>query len=376
MNQVDKLLAEYDIGSNGFLPDTPVDKLTFGSFIHWESLVDQLPLINKNKKIREEIAKMDEFRWQDLSEPWHFQRACTILSMLAHSFVFGQEPIVYELPSIIAVPFWRISEKIGINPVLTHATVDLFNWNKINPMLPIELDNLRSTSLMTGTSDEEWFYLIMVAIEQVGGDIMRNILNINFCVKENNFKVAKQHFQLLYSDLDKINDIIKRMYEKCNPDVFYNTLRPFLSGWKGNKNLPDGMIYEGISDQPFQFYGGSAAESSLFQVIDYAFGIEHKEDYFKEIRAYMPEKHRNFITYVQKNINLRDLITESDNAELVELLNSSISKLKTFRTHHFGLVHNYIIKNIQKVTSVSDDDKDTGGTPLKSFLMEVISETR
>ena len=38
---------------------------------------------------------------------------------------------------------------------------------------------------------------------------------------------------------------IERMNEGCMPFIFYHRIRPFLSGWKSNPTLPNGMVYEG-----------------------------------------------------------------------------------------------------------------------------------
>lgn len=42
-----------------------------------------------------------------------------------------------------------------------------------------------------------------------------------------------------------INVSMDRMFEKCDPYVFYKKLRQYLSGWNNNPALPDGLIYEG-----------------------------------------------------------------------------------------------------------------------------------
>lgn len=63
--------------------------------------------------------------------------------------------------------------------------------------------------------------------------------------------------------------------ERCDPYVFYKKLRQILSGWNNNPVVPDGIIYEGVSDEPKKYNGGSAAQSSTIQAIDIALGIRH-----------------------------------------------------------------------------------------------------
>ena len=60
------------------------------------------------------------------------------------------------------------------------------------------------------------------------------------------------------------------MYEHCRADIFYHRVRPFLKGWPD-----DGIVYEGVNEEPKIFIGGSAAQSSLLQTLDAGLGITH-----------------------------------------------------------------------------------------------------
>ena len=49
---------------------------------------------------------------------------------------------------------------------------------------------------------------------------------------------------------------------------------PSWPSWKGNSQLPKGLLYKGVSDTPKMFAGGSAAQSSIFQCFDVLLGVE------------------------------------------------------------------------------------------------------
>lgn len=49
---------------------------------------------------------------------------------------------------------------------------------------------------------------------------------------------------------------------------------PSWPSWKGNSQLPVGLLYEGVSDTPEMFAGGSAGQSSIFQCFDVLLGIK------------------------------------------------------------------------------------------------------
>ena len=55
----------------------------------------------------------------------------------------------------------------------------------------------------------------------------------------------------------------------------YHQHRPLLSGWKGNPSLPKGLIYQGVSEEPIQYSGGSAAQSASLQLLDAGLGVVH-----------------------------------------------------------------------------------------------------
>ena len=48
--------------------------------------------------------------------------------------------------------------------------------------------------------------------------------------------------------------------------------------WRDNPMLPDGLWYEGVSEEPLQLSGGSAAQSSTIQSLDVLLGIQHDKD--------------------------------------------------------------------------------------------------
>lgn len=361
----DELMKEYDLSSRGFLPENPVEILSNiggGAYDEWENFMNHLPEYNNAKSTRRMISTLPEINVGDIKE-CELKRLYVILSLIANSYVFCDVP-TNILPSKIAKPFWHVSWHLGITPSLTHASVDLFNWKLKDETKALSLDNLQSINLMTGKQDEEWFYLTMIAIENIGGRVISDVLDIvhGWNVPKNGDKLEN-----ILTNLEEMCKVIQRMYEKCDSTFFYNQLRPFLSGSKGNSDLPNGLIFESVNGDVYQqFYGGSAAQSSLFQVLDAVFGIEHADNYFKEIRGYMPGKHRKFIEYIS-SFSLSQVLGE----EYSELYKKCVSVLKKFRKLHFALVQNYIVKH-----SKNTNDKGTGGTELNSFLKQSIKETK
>lgn len=367
-----QIFSRFGLSKFGFLPAAPIASLDslHPCFQPWESVMLNLSSLLRDQHLRFSVNSLSPFPSRLLTLPWHHQRAYVVLSMLTNAYIFSSQPPIESVPAILAVPLHTVSNTIGIHPVLTHAAVDLYNWHLHDPNIDLTLDNLRSNNLFTGQRDEEWFFLIMVAIERVGADILRHIVDIKHCIDAQQPDQVLSHMLSISSFLDDIYKILLRIHENCKPEFFYNTLRPFLSGSKNNDNLPNGLLYQGVSDTPFHLYGGSAAESSLFQTIDAALGIMHNDAYFIDIRSYMPRLHRQFIEWVSDNVRIDQFVLHHQDTHLSNVFSECVGKVHKFRKLHFGIVGKFIIRQ-----SSTGTDKGTGGTELKKFLNQSINET-
>lgn len=67
-----------------------------------------------------------------------------------------------------------------------------------------------------------------------------------------------------------------QLHTSCDPATFYHVHRPLLSGWKDNPLLPGGLTYLGVSPEPLELSGGSAAQSAALQLLDAGLGVEHQ----------------------------------------------------------------------------------------------------
>lgn len=159
---------------------------------------------------------------------------------------------------------------------------------------------MAALSTYSGSLDEAWFYLITTAIESSGAPCLSQITNAIENIRTEKLDDLLSNFKVIESALGNMNDDLKRMYEKCDPYVFYWKIRPYLAGWENmaEAGLPLGLIYEGVEtlwsaqtdeyadmshldeaerllSQYRRYAGGSAAQSSLIAALDVAFGVEH-----------------------------------------------------------------------------------------------------
>jgi len=296
----------------------------------------------------------------------------------------GPEKSIDTIPQCIGAPWLKVSNMLGIAPALTHAAVDLYNWELKDPSLPFDIDNLKSNYLMTGEKDEEWFYLIMVAIEGVSGPMIEAIYEI----MNNDPSIYQliKHFNTISTLMLKNVAIINRMQEHCTPEFFFNKLRIYLGGSDKKEYFPDGFKIRDTKHEPIKYSGGSAAQSSLIQALDIFLDVKHDgihKEFLDSMHQYMPEKHRDFLRNLkEKNLAnpIKDRIRDCD--ELCIAYKKMLETHRKFRQCHFTIVHKYIIafipdKNTDKKFNDTNihQDKGTGGTEPDEFLQQLIDNT-
>ncbi|ORX43470.1 Indoleamine 2,3-dioxygenase [Hesseltinella vesiculosa] len=296
-------LEEYDIHpKTGFLPpEPPLRRLMDPYYEPWETMMDNFNGLLLAGKLRENIHKMPLLDHSKLVAVEEYRRAFLILCMLSHSYVWGKHEVASEtLPSNLAVPWTAIADHLGLCPVVCHASVILWNYRLLDPQGPIDLSNLTTLATYSGSLDESWFYLVTTAIESAGGECPSHILSCIEHIRENNLDGVLQDLTIIRDGMEQVNHVLHRMFEKCDPYVFYWKIRPYLAGWENmaEAGLPLGVIYEGVDSiwhaeteeygdishlteeqrllrQYRRYAGGSAAQSSLIACFDVAFGVEH-----------------------------------------------------------------------------------------------------
>jgi indoleamine 2,3-dioxygenase len=298
-----------------------------------------------------------------------------------------------------------VAAHLGLPPTATYAALNLWNYSKIDSSVSLsEVDNLRALHTFTGTRDEEWFYLVSAAIESHGSAIIPVMLNaMEYSTQTSpSPSVVISALGQFKQCIKEVGEILQRMYEKCDPDVFYNKIRPFLAGSKNMAvaGLPNGVFYdeEEGKGQWRQYSGGSNAQSSLIQFFDVCLGVEHsltgakkgsKPGFLKEMRTYMPGPHRAFLEHVESVSNIRQYA--STDAEVQVAYNAAVDELSRFRDIHIQIVTRYIINPSKKqgvaknagmnlaVASTNGSIKSlhgTGGTALLPFLKQSRDETK
>jgi indoleamine 2,3-dioxygenase len=311
---------------------------------------------------------------------------------------------------------------LEIRPVATLSAVSLWNYRTLFPLHKediVTLDNIATLHTFTGTPSESWFYLISAAIEARSAYLLPLLLSSLHAVRAGHVVHLTADLRSLALEIVEMCVLLQNMHEKCEPDVFYNSIRPYLAGWNNMApaGLPYGVIYEGT--RPFRanpphpidwttgyrtYSGGSNAQSALIQALDIVMGIDHrptgekndsfagegvpphkKHDFITEMRGYMPGPHRRFLEDLSLVSNLRDFVTSYpstlEGQTLKEAYDACLAGLRHFREIHIAIVSRYILIPARKssMTAVKKlnpgGETGTGGTQLIPFLKQVREET-
>jgi indoleamine 2,3-dioxygenase len=305
-----------------------------------------------------------------LQDERQIRRAFLLLSMFGNAYVWGGEQPATTIPRTVAIPWWDLAEKLGRPPIICHASMALDNWRRLDKSKPLDLDNIAVLQLFLGGLDEQWFYATNIAIEAKGAPVLVSLVEAQKSLVTGKMEVVAQQLKKISAVMADMYAILLRIPEKCDPYIFYHRVRPFIASWP-----EPGVIYEGVSDTPQKFVGGSAAQSSLIQSLDAGLGIKHQQDksqlFLHKMRSYMPPAHRKFIEALEASPSIRQFVLshKHDYPVLCDFYNDCIRSLENFRQKHMQIAACYIAQYSHQ------NARGTGGTNFTRFLQEVKQET-
>ncbi|KAM3419103.1 Indoleamine 2,3-dioxygenase [Cercospora zeina] len=420
---------------NGFLPtEAPLERLPGSYYESWEYIMKNLQALILSKRLRETVEKMPLLSTERLVGDAQWQRAYSVLAFITHAYIWGSDMPSERIPACVTVPFMATCKKLQLPPVATYAGLVLWNWKPIFDAERMDtLANLDTIDTFTGSLDEKWFYLISVAIEAKAGPIVPLMLHAIDFARKGDTRAVTEALKAFAERLDELGVMLSRMYDNCDPHVFYHRIRPFLAGSKNMKEagLPNGVIFDNggpINKQRYvQYSGGSNAQSSIIQFFDIVLGVEHlptgerKQNtpeserkskappahFIHEMRRYMPGPHARFLEAVSRVANIRTFVEEHRyDQELTLAFDACVAMLSGFRDKHIQIVSRYIIiKSAEAKKAASEDEaqlkkqkiniahrpkptskdegdkennrseKGTGGTSLIPFLRQARNET-
>ena len=369
---VDKL--NFSILESGFLPNK-ISTLLSNEFDDVEHIAKNLPKILANNQIEYEVLNLETEKDISNLSIDELERAMLLYSYIGHGYIWGGTSIEKVIPKNISKTWYKISQKLDRPPILSYASYALNNWKLQDVNKPFDLENIRILQNFLGGMDEDWFIMIHIAIEHEAKEILNNLKTYYLDKNED-----QSYLENALVSIKKINQIMNRMPEKCDPFIYYNRVRPYIFGWKNNPATPNGVIYEGVEEyggNPQLFRGETGAQSSIVPALDALLGVTHSNDplkeYLDEMRLYMPKEHRNLLNDLdQWSENNRSKSIREDSSVL--LSDEIIKEVHTFRNKHLEYARIYIHE--QSLSNQNNSNVvGTGGTPFMKYLDKHLQET-
>uniref|UniRef100_A0A3P9DRK5 Indoleamine 2,3-dioxygenase 1 n=1 Tax=Maylandia zebra TaxID=106582 RepID=A0A3P9DRK5_9CICH len=325
----------------------------------------------ESRKLRDLVDKMPVLSPDLLSDHRELRLAHLALGFISMGYVWQEGQHI--LPKALALPFWLVSRRLGLPPILTYADSVLANWKLKDPT-----GNMDLIFSFPGGDTCRGFFIVSLLVEMAASP--------GIMVSITSFEVFL-NISLVFSISLFPGPQTVCAFATCNLVMLFKPLT-LTRGWRDNPMLPRGVMYEGVSDEPILLSGGSAAQSSAIQCFDALLCIQHEEEtgaFLTRMRDYMPPAHRQLIETLSVCPPLRDFILSCSNSDLCQAYNSCVSALVDLRNYHLNTVTKYVIipgNHAQSVgcpfrgVGTALNTTGTGGSNLMVFLKSVRNTTQ
>ncbi|XP_017283581.1 indoleamine 2,3-dioxygenase 2 [Kryptolebias marmoratus] len=380
----------FDISEElGFILEEPLTHLP-DYYRVWMDLANNLTHLIESRKLRDLVHKMPVLSPHLLSSHRELRLAHLALGFISMGYVWqeGQHAPAQILPKALAWPYWNVSRRLGLPPILTYSDSVLANWKLKNPTGDMEIGNMDVIFAFPGGESCRGFFMVSLLVEMAASSGIMGALEVMHAMKISDLIGMQKGLIKVTQSLKKMKETFQLVHNHVEPTAFHGTMRIFVSGWRDNPMLPRGLLYEGVSNEPISLSGGSAAQSSAVQCFDALLCVQHEGetgDFLTRMRDYMPPAHRQLIETLSVCPSLRDFIITSSSSDLCQAYNSCVSALVDLRSYHLNAVAKYIIVPGNRARSMGCplrgvgsmlNTTGTGGSNLMVFLKSVRNTTQ
>ncbi|KAJ7069056.1 indoleamine 2,3-dioxygenase gamma type [Mycena belliarum] len=307
-----------------------------------------------------------------LYRDYSFLASAYLLEPCHERFLKGEEYGLgrQTLPRNISVPISRCAAIAGFQPFMEYAgSYALFNYRLADPTKGLEYSNLRLIRAfehgLDPSSSEAGFVLVHVDMVRNSGPLVAGVVSSLSACASNDHATFTDGLETIARAMSKVNQVMDNMWGKSKPND-YTSFRTFIFGITSQSMFPNGVLYEGVSDEPLSFRGESGANDSMIPLCDNFLQISMPSTpltaILKDFRAYRPGNHREFLEHVQTRARVLGVkayaLADRDSASAyLRILN----EVRDFRWRHWCFTREYILKRTAHPTA-------TGGSPIVTWL--------
>ena len=382
--------------SFGFLPEKNPLTVLPNRYKELQSLLDNMPvnLDNGSKgflaipnRIKIEVDKLPNFLTkietetdilviQALYRGYCFLASAFTLELSYQEFVktkqYGKARQL--LPKQVAQPFVVVAKKLDVYPWLDyHYAYSLGNYRFLDESKGFHWSNLDQCVKFSGTSDESGFIMNHVDINQHSPKLVESVLESLKCIENDQAEALNKNLKQNFHSMELVNERRKEMWV-ASRWKHYNDFRIFIMGIKGNEEIfGNGLIYDGVWDEPKQFRGQTGAQDNIIPMEDIFTGVinfypnNQLTKYLLDLRTYRPKCIQEFFIDLKTDIDkvhggsIFHFLKVNHNAIGMCYLLAIVEEIYKFRNGHWQFVQKYIMANTKYA-------KATGGTPIISWI--------
>ncbi|KAL9936371.1 hypothetical protein V8E36_004439 [Tilletia maclaganii] len=284
------------------------------------------------------------------------------------------------LPAQLAVPLCALAERLGHAPFMEYASsYALSNYRLKSDKFTSNAgahhyDNMELIrAFEDANGSEKGFILVHVHMLAHSGAVVSGVEDAMRAVEAKDVASFEHALEGLLLAYRRINETMETMWSKSAPSD-YMKFRSFIYGSgpkKMNAMFPEGVLYEGVSDEPMVFPGESGANDSLIPSLDNlleltaAFPDTPLTEMLRNFRSYRPRNQREFLSMVEhraRSIGVRAFAMEhSKSARAKALYILLLDQNREFRDRHWRFTKSYIIERTSYTLA-------TGGSPILQYL--------
>ncbi|KAG8429126.1 hypothetical protein GDO86_018254 [Hymenochirus boettgeri] len=154
---------------------------------------------------------MPELTIQHLSGHRQHRLARLILGHIVMGYMWqdGEEGAVKVLPRNLAVPYYNVSEVLGMPPILVHADLVLANWRCKNPQ-----GNLTTIVSLPGGESLQGFVLVTLMVEVAAIPGVKAVSQAINSLLSQDDQMLLQALKDINEAISSMSDALKLMYGK------------------------------------------------------------------------------------------------------------------------------------------------------------------
>ena len=195
-----------------------------------------------------------------------------------------------------------------------------------------------------------------------------------------------EYLNIFGDALCELKSLLLDVKKLCDPDVYYNEVRPWFRGEDSFDNQRK-WVFEGVEEDPDLFppmevSGPSAGQSSIIHVFDIFLGVDHQAtspgqpSFMSRMQSYMPKNHRLFLDHLKSNPRpLRTFVMDKNDKALALAFNRAVLALKEFRDAHMIIAALYILGPARRAEKRRLEIME-GGFCTASDLVKFLKDTR